>query len=133
MRTPTDQIIDALRSQGDALAAVVTRLDEAGVNLASGSNEWTVAQVLSHLGSGAEITLATVDVALTGTDERGPDFNASVWDRWNAKSPQQMAADHITANETLVSRLESIDRDTRHTVRVDLGFLPEPVDLEFAT
>lgn len=132
MSTAADQIIDALRTQHDAMAAHVAGLDERGVNRRSGAQEWTVAQVLSHLGSGAEITLATLETSLTGVDARDPEFNAGVWDRWNAKSPAAMAADFIAADEALVARYESIDEPTRATVRIDLGFLPEPVDLATA-
>jgi uncharacterized protein (TIGR03083 family) len=132
MPTPADQIIAVLRSGHDSLAEFVAPLGVDGVTRPSGASEWTVAQVLSHLGSGAEITLAGLDAALTGSDERGPGFNESIWDRWNAKSPQDQAADFITADEALVSRYEGIDAATRESLRIDMGFLPEPVDLAFA-
>jgi uncharacterized protein (TIGR03083 family) len=133
MSTRADQIIDALRIEHDALATLVASLDESALNGPSGASEWTVAQVLSHLGSGAEITLGALDATLTGTDERGPDFNQGVWDRWNAKSPTDQAADFITADEALVARYQSVDADTRDSIRIDLGFLPQPVDLATAT
>jgi uncharacterized protein (TIGR03083 family) len=129
MSSQADQVIDALRAEHDALAALVAPLDEAAVNGPSGASEWTIAQVLSHLGSGAEITLGGLDAALTGVDERGPDFNQGVWDRWNAKSPLDMATDFTSADEALVTRYESIDPGTRESIRIDLGFLPQPLDL----
>jgi uncharacterized protein (TIGR03083 family) len=132
MPTDADQVIAVLRTGHDSLAEFVAPLGADGVTRPSGASEWTVAQVLSHLGSGAEITLAGLDAALTGQDGRGSGFNESVWDRWNAKSPQDQAADFITADETLVSRYEGIDATTRESLRIDLGFLPEPVDLAFA-
>src|SRR4051794_15074604 len=52
-----------------------------------GASGWTVAQVLSHLGSGAEITLETLRAAQAGTD-RAADANEAVWARWNAMSPR---------------------------------------------
>jgi uncharacterized protein (TIGR03083 family) len=132
MSTAADQIIDALRAQHDALAAFTADLDERDVNRPSGAVDWTVAQVLSHLGSGAEIALAALEASLTGVDPRGPEFAPSVWDRWNAKSSAQMAADFAPANLALVARYESIDDATRAAMRIDLGFLPEPVDLATA-
>src|SRR5580693_9212221 len=128
MSSQADQVIDALRAEHDALAALVAPLDEAAVDGRSAASEWTIAQVLSHLGSGAEITLGSLDAALTGVDERGADFNQGVWDRWNAKSPLAMSTDFIAANETLVRRYESIDPATRESIRIDLGFLPQPLD-----
>lgn len=130
--TPADDTIAALRAGHDSLSEFVAPLDPDALVRPSGASEWTIAQVLSHLGSGAEITLAGLDAALTGEDGRGPDFNQSVWDRWNAKSPADQAADFIAGNEVLVSRYEGIDTATRESLRIDLGFLPEPVDLATA-
>ena len=73
MRTPADQLIDALRTEHNALADLVKTLDGPDLVRASGATEWTVAQVLSHLGSGSEISLATLEVAITGTDDRPAD------------------------------------------------------------
>ena len=67
--TPTaDATISALRSTHDELAAVVRDLDDEQLLAPSGASEWPVAQVLSHLGSGAEIGLATLRAA-TGAGE----------------------------------------------------------------
>ena len=41
----------------DLLAGLATGLDEAGATRMSYCSEWTIAQVYSHLGSGAEIGL----------------------------------------------------------------------------
>lgn len=88
-----------------------------------------MSQVLSHLGSGAEIALAVLDGALEGTGPKGAVFNRSVWARWDAMSPQERAVRFLFANEALVTRYEKIDTQTRMDLRVNLGFLPAPVDL----
>ena len=69
MTATADATISALRSTHDELAAVVRDLDDEQLLAPSGASEWPVAQVLSHLGSGAEIGLATLRAA-TG-DGRG--------------------------------------------------------------
>jgi uncharacterized protein (TIGR03083 family) len=132
MDITADQVIAVLRAGHDELVAFVAGVGSDGPTHGSGASEWTVAQVLSHLGSGAEITLAGLNVALTGEDGRGEGFNQSVWDRWNAKSPAEMAADFVGSNEALVSRYESIDAATRESLLIDLGFLPAPVPLAVA-
>ena len=82
--------IAALRSTHDELAAVVRDLSDEQLLAPSGAAEWPVAQVLSHLGSGAEIAAATLRSARGGG--RVPDgFNQAVWDRWNAMSPREQA------------------------------------------
>jgi uncharacterized protein (TIGR03083 family) len=132
MTSTADRMIEVLRSEHEWLAAFVAALDDAALIKISGASEWTVAMVLSHLGSGAEITLATLEVALTGVDDRGADFNQSVWDTWNAKAPAAQAQDFVTVNDKLVARYESIDDATRDAIRIDLGFLPQPLDLATA-
>lgn len=129
MTSPADRSILALRATHDELAAVVTGLSDDELTGPSGASEWTVAQVLSHLGSGAEISLATVRAALGTVPPLAPDFNQSVWDRWNALSPQQQSAGFLTADEELLTTLEALSSDTRQALHIDLGFLPAPVPL----
>jgi hypothetical protein len=66
MSTLADRTIAALRSNHDELAARVRGFDEQDLARQSGSSQWDVAQVLSHLGSGAEIGLATLQTGVAG-------------------------------------------------------------------
>ena len=132
MSTPADQIINALRAGHEELAALVRDLKEDDLVLPSGASEWQVSQVLSHLGSGAEINLATLDAARTGAPGPDGDFNRGVWQRWDAMSPTEHAAGFLAANERLVEAYEALDAETRAAQRIDLGFLPEPVDVATA-
>lgn len=129
MTSTADRSILALRATHDELATVVTSLSDEQLTGPSGASEWTVAQVLSHLGSGAEISLATVRAALGTAPALAPDFNQSVWDRWNALSPDDQSAGFLTADEELLTALEALAPDQRQTLNVDLGFLPAPVPL----
>ncbi|MGV9770707.1 maleylpyruvate isomerase family mycothiol-dependent enzyme [Streptosporangium sp. NPDC003464] len=132
MTTLADRTIAALRTNNDDLAALVRGLDPAGLARPSGASEWTVAQVLSHLGSGAEISLAVLRAALAGHDAPGQDFNESVWSRWNAKAPREQAADFLAANAELVAAYEGLDAGTREHLEIRLGFLPSPADVTLA-
>ncbi|MGW2639914.1 maleylpyruvate isomerase family mycothiol-dependent enzyme [Streptomyces sp. NPDC001348] len=129
MSERADRIIAALRGGHDHLAALVRGLSTADLTKGSGAAEWDVSQVLGHLGSGAEIFLALLEGALDGTGPRDADFNKSVWARWDAMSPGERAESFVPANEALVARYESLDRRTRDDLRIDLGFLPMPVDV----
>lgn len=126
------QIIKALRSGHDDLAALVRTLSSDDLARQSGAAEWDVSQVLSHLGSGAEIHLATLNGALDGTGNPGGEFNQGVWSRWNAMSREERAERFLDANETLLGRYEGLDEETRAGLRIDLGFLPAPVDVATA-
>ncbi|MGP4050665.1 maleylpyruvate isomerase family mycothiol-dependent enzyme [Streptomyces sp. 2A115] len=132
MTDRADQIISALRSGHDYLTAVVHGLATADLTRPSGASEWDVSQVLSHLGSGAEIGLVTLDGALSGTGPSDGDFNKSVWARWDAMSPVERAEGFVASNEALVRAYEDLDAQTRKELRIDLGFLPAPVDVATA-
>ncbi|MPY53751.1 maleylpyruvate isomerase N-terminal domain-containing protein [Streptomyces acidicola] len=108
MSERADRIIAALRSGHDHLASLAGGWGAGDLTRASGAAEWDVSQVLSHLGSGAEIGLATLEGALEGTGPKDADFNKSVWARWDAMSPGERAEAFVPANEALVARYESV-------------------------
>jgi uncharacterized protein (TIGR03083 family) len=127
-----DAVIAALRSGHDSLAGYVSGFGDDDLARPSADADWDISQVLSHLGSGAEIALATLQAALDGAPNPGPDFNNSVWDKWNARSRRERADGFIEANQALLALLESLDDETRETLRIDMGFLPAPVDVATA-
>ncbi len=100
--------IGALRHSHDLLASVAQPLDAGQVRRPSYCSDWTIAQVLSHLGSGAEIGLMTLPGMAGEAEPVGPEAFPPVWDRWNAKSPDQQAADGLVADEQLVHALEQL-------------------------
>ena len=127
--TLADRTIAALRSNHDELAARVREFNDQDLARQSGSSQWDVAQVLSHLGSGAEIGLATLQSGLAGRPGPDQDFSQSVWDRWNAMSPQEKATGFLRAGEMLVTRYENLDAATRQELHVKMAFLPFPADV----
>ncbi|SOD73651.1 uncharacterized protein (TIGR03083 family) [Jatrophihabitans sp. GAS493] len=127
-----DPVIAALRTGHDGLQEVVVGLSDVDLAGPSGATDWDIAQVLSHLGSGAEINLATLEAALGRRAAPDGDFNPSVWDRWNAMSRREQADGFLASSLALTELYESIDDTTRDAMRIDMGFLPEPVDLATA-
>ena len=132
MSTLADRSIAALRTTHDELATVVPTLPDEQLTGPSGASEWTVAQVLSHLGSGAEIALAGYRAALDGEPAPGQHFNESVWERWNALSPQQQATGFLEHDSVVVHALEALSVEQRENTTVKLGFLPAPLPLTSA-
>ena len=128
-QTTADAWIAVLRQAHDQLADFVRGLDADGLARQSACSDWDVAQVLGHLGSAAEINIATLDAALDGQDGLGPDFNQPIWDRWNALDNQAKAAGFLEHAEGLVARYEALDAATRAELRVKLSFFPAPVDV----
>jgi uncharacterized protein (TIGR03083 family) len=132
MSERANETIKALRSGYDDLAALVRGFTPEDLARPSGASKWDVSQVLSHLGSGAEIGLAVLNGALESSGPPAGDFNQGVWGRWDAMSREERAAGFLTANETLTARYEGLDAATRDSLRIDLGFLPAPVDVAAA-
>jgi uncharacterized protein (TIGR03083 family) len=129
MSDRASRTIAALRAGHGELADLVEGMSPDTLDRTSAAREWTIAQVLSHLGSGAEIMLGTVDGALAGSGGAGPESMREVWARWDAMAAAEQAAGFVRADETLVARLEGLDQAVRDELRIDLGFLPEPADV----
>ncbi len=100
--------ITALRASQDRLASMTRSLDAEELNGPSYDSEWTIAQVLSHLGSQAEIFSLLLDAGLEGAEPPGPDAFPPIWDAWNARSAPEQAADSLKANEAFVQRVEAL-------------------------
>ncbi len=127
-----DTIISALRTGHDSLTELVSTFSDDDLARQSGAAEWDISQVLSHLGSGAVIAQATVQAALDGKPNPGRDFNMTIWDRWNAMSPRQRADGFLLSSRDLTVLFESMNADTREELRIDMGFMPAPVDVATA-
>ncbi|GAA4718930.1 maleylpyruvate isomerase family mycothiol-dependent enzyme [Nocardioides conyzicola] len=125
-----DRAIAALRTNHDALAALVPDLDEGRLTGPSGASEWTVAQALSHLGSGAEISTKPIATA-AGLPVEAED-NQSVWARWDGSSPLEQAAGFVEHDSRYLDVVEGLTAEQRADLTVDMGFLPEPVPLVVA-
>ncbi|HEX4863769.1 MAG TPA: maleylpyruvate isomerase N-terminal domain-containing protein [Acidimicrobiales bacterium] len=126
MPVTTKESIGALRKAHEETALIVDGLDEKRLAAQSGSAEWSVAQVLSHLGSGSEIARSTL---LAG--KRDPEEAQPVWDRWNAMSPSEQASNFVEFERRLVHALEALDDDELSSKKIDVGFLPAPIDVGF--
>jgi uncharacterized protein (TIGR03083 family) len=120
--------IAALRRSHERLRALAGPLDAQAVRGPSYDDEWTIAQVLSHLGSGAEISRLVLDAAVTGQEAPGQDRFVAVWDTWNAKTPDAQAADVLPADLALVEAYEALDEAQLAGLRVALG----PMSLDAA-
>jgi uncharacterized protein (TIGR03083 family) len=116
----TDEWLSALRQSQQQLAALVEPLSDAEVEAPSYASEWSIAQVLSHLGSGADIFTMFLEAALNGLPAPGSEALQPVWDEWNAKSPQAQARDGIRSDAAFVDSLEALDDAAREGWRLEM-------------
>jgi uncharacterized protein (TIGR03083 family) len=112
--------ISALRHSHDRLRASVEPLGPDQLAQRSYPSEWTIAQVLSHLGSQAEIFGLILTAGLAGQEPPGPEDFPPIWDTWNAKDPQAQATDALRADQATLERLESMDADERERLHLKL-------------
>ncbi|TDV49752.1 maleylpyruvate isomerase family mycothiol-dependent enzyme [Actinophytocola oryzae] len=122
-----DRTISALRAEHDVLAALVASLTDDQLAAPSGASEWTVAQVVSHLGSGAEIGRAPI--ARAAGETVAVEDNQTIWARWDGSTPRAQAEGFLEHNARWVDTVEALTPEQRSSLTVDLGFLPEPVPL----
>ena len=112
--------ISALRHSHDRLRAGVELLGRDQLNQQAYPTEWTIAQVLSHLGSQAEIFGMILEAGLAGQEPPGREAFPPVWDKWNAKDPQAQASDALRADQATLERLESMDADEQKRLHLQL-------------
>jgi uncharacterized protein (TIGR03083 family) len=109
METDPHRWIRALRRSQDSLDVLIATLPTERLTTQSYCTNWKISDVLSHLGSGCEIALSMLDAALEGGEPPGRDDFPAIWDRWNAKSPRDVAADAVSTNERHVAALEALE------------------------
>lgn len=113
--TDPDAMIDALAASHDRL----DRLDTTPLTAPTLLPGWPVAQVLSHLGSGAEIGVAILGRALDGaTDTVDRDTMTGIWDRWNAMTPDEQARGRREHDARHLALLEALTPEQRRTLTV---------------
>ncbi len=112
--------IHVLRTSHDRFTGIVAGLEGDQVSAPSYDDGWTIADVASHLGSGAEIFLALLEAALAGDEPPGSELFGPIWDRWNAMLPADQASTSIAANDALVRRFEGLSDEQRESFAISL-------------
>jgi uncharacterized protein (TIGR03083 family) len=112
--------LDALDQSVARLHSVIDGLSESDYVASAHPTEWTVADVMSHIGSAAIIFKHGVDNSINGR-ETAPDFNQSVWDVWNAKTPHAQVTDALDADQALLTRLKELTPEERENYKLNLG------------
>jgi uncharacterized protein (TIGR03083 family) len=103
--------ITALSESHDRLTGLLSDIDEDTLRSQSYDDEWSIADVASHLGSQAEIFDMFVTAGLTGAEPPGNDAFPAIWERWNALPPTEQAAESLAANGALIRRLAELSAD----------------------
>jgi uncharacterized protein (TIGR03083 family) len=111
--------IDALRQSHERLLGLVGPLSPEQLGGKSYCKDWSIAQVLSHLGSGAEIAMMNLPGALGQAEPVGREAFQPVWDRWNAMSADEQAAAAIMTDAQYVQALAQLTDDELAKISFD--------------
>jgi uncharacterized protein (TIGR03083 family) len=106
-----DSPLPALNASVGRLQEMCRGLDDDQLDAPSYCSDWTIAGVLSHLGSAAIIMQSNLADALARRTAP-EDFAPSVWDEWNAKSSRSKADDALVADQGLLEALDAVGEAT---------------------
>jgi uncharacterized protein (TIGR03083 family) len=112
--------LHALRASVARLRGIIEPLDDAKLEQQAYPTEWRIADVLSHVGSGAVIMTRRIEDGLAGRS-LPDDFAPAVWEEWNAKSPREKADDALAADRELVDRIEAVGEQERSAFSTSFG------------
>lgn len=118
--TSADDLLSVLTHSHEQLVSAVAPLTAEEMVGPAYPSEWSIAQTMSHLGSGAEIFSLTLKSALAGGAALERAEMAAVWDVWNAKTPQDQVADALVADAAFLDSARSVTPGQRETLRVQL-------------
>lgn len=121
-----DTNLDALRSSVARLRSLTAALSHDELTRGAYPSEWRIADVLSHLGSGAVITRRRLEDTLAGRDTPD-DFAPGIWDEWNAKQPGAQCDDALAADAVLMADLAAVTDEQRAAFATAMG----PITLTF--
>jgi uncharacterized protein (TIGR03083 family) len=123
MSTNTDRL-SALWASHHRLDAATQPLTEAEITGPSYCSDWSTAQVLSHIGSGAQIFGLLLDAGLAGTEAPGRDEFSKIWDVWNAMSPDEQAKSSLVADSAFLQRVDAVPAEQLDALQMHLFGAP---------
>jgi uncharacterized protein (TIGR03083 family) len=119
-QSSVDELLAALRRSHERLVGVTASLSDQRVSEPSYDADWTIAQVLSHLGSGAEVFTMLLDSGLRGQPAPGVEQFQPIWDRWNAKPAVDQAREGVSSDASFLDSLDRLSPEGRDAWRLDL-------------
>jgi uncharacterized protein (TIGR03083 family) len=118
--TDASHWITALGTSHERVRGLVEPLDSDEVRASAYPSEWSIAQVLSHLGSGAEIFNLFLDAALSGEDPPGRELFEPIWAEWNSRSPETQVSEAIRVDAVFVERISALSPTQRDELHLSM-------------
>jgi uncharacterized protein (TIGR03083 family) len=116
----TAGILATLHASHDRLAAALGNLTADQATTQSFCDDWSVAQVASHLGSGAEIFRLHLAAGAKGEEAMENDAFPPIWDAWNAKAPLDQVRDALATDAAFLDDVDALTDDERERWHLNL-------------
>lgn len=110
-------------SQRNLTALTATWTDE-DLARPSYATEWSVAQVLSHLGSGAEIFVNLFRAGQNGDPIPGQDVYTAIWAKWDGMSPRQQVSNALRVNDEFLATIGALSDESSAAWNLELYGAP---------
>jgi uncharacterized protein (TIGR03083 family) len=116
----TADVLEVLRASHERLSAAFAELGDERTTLQSYDDDWSLAQVASHLGSGTEIFRHYLDAGAKGEPPPGGEINQPIWDAWNAKSPTDQVHDSLEVNASFLDAVDALSDAERESWQLEV-------------
>jgi uncharacterized protein (TIGR03083 family) len=110
----------AVHSSHERLALVAAELSTEQLESPSYASEWSIAQVLSHLGSGAEIFTLYLEAGRDGTSAPAQEVFQEIWARWDASTADEQRDGFLRSDATFLDQLDALDEAQRDTWKMTM-------------
>jgi uncharacterized protein (TIGR03083 family) len=117
--TDVKDVVDELRIEHDLLVSRISGMGTTELERSSYAKEWSIAQVLSHLGSGAEINLSNLRAALNQGNRIPKEEYPQLWQRWDNLPSSDKAGGFERWHGELVASLEELGGDRLAVLEVE--------------
>jgi uncharacterized protein (TIGR03083 family) len=115
-----DDLIAALKSSHTRLVGLLDGLSDEQAAGPSYDDDWSIGQVASHLGSGAEIFVSFINAGFDGSPAPGQEQMSPIWDRWNAKTAGEQARDVVGVDAAFLELIEGLSPEQRDAWTMDM-------------
>lgn len=119
--------LDGIRHSSARLQQIVEALTPEQLRASAYPTDWSIAEALSHIGSGAVIMQLRIE-ATAATEDLADDYAQAVWDEWNAKTPDEQAADALAADRAFIAAIDGLSPEDTSRLAFTMG--PLQLDLE---
>lgn len=114
------QVLAAVQASHSRFAATLGGLTDEQVAGDSYADEWTIAQVSSHLGSGAEVFMLFLDEGLDQAHAPGMAQFGPIWAAWDAKAPARQARESVVSDAAFLDRVATMTPEEQDRWRLEL-------------